>query len=270
MEILKNEKLLAVQASLGEQDHNERYNIPKEKIEIMDENMKNITCSDNIKEVDGYKTRKRTNKEYDAIWNIFESQFASDFEKYMGYGISDIKRIGIKEFIDFMDWSSQDDIATYKTDRVKVIPCVNCGSHFTTFQLDLGLCGNCKDKFDLERFGSVCESSEANDKGSSAGLQIMFVYVDEFRNLYAKNKKLKELIKDAIEIDELSGYFTRDILIEKIVGQNEDYFIAQCDAQKKKDEAIPLRIQNRMISIKNILMADINEQEKIKRIKAIF
>lgn len=269
MDNLNTEKLLALQSAPSENDHNERYNIPKEKIQVMDHNMKNIAHAASIKEVDGYKTRKRTNKEYNQIWKIFKENYADEFEKYMGYGVAKIEKIGIKEFVDFMDWSSSEDILTYKTDRVKVIPCVHCDTHFTTFQIDLGLCHRCKDKFDLEQFGEMCSASEASNPGSSSGLQIMFCYIEDFRNLYKKDRPLKELIKDAVEVDELSGLFSRDVLVRSVIGKEEDYFVAQCEAYQKKSDT-PFKVQNRMVSIINVLKSDINEEEKTNRIESIF
>lgn len=264
-----NEQKLKALSSVSSEDQNERYNIPKEKLQVLDHNMKNITRQDQIKEVGNYKTRKRTNKEYSALWDIFKDRYADDYEKYMGYGVKTIEKIGVKEFIDFMDWSCEDDIQKYKTDRVKVIPCVNCGCHFTTFQIDLGLCSNCVDLFDMKKFSQTLEANEAKETGSSAGTQIMFVYIEEFRNLYRKDRDLKTSINDAIQIDGLSGYFSRDILVNDIIGKNEDYFIVQCDKYKEKNE-VSTALNNRIESITTILKSSDSTNNKVERIKNIF
>lgn len=251
-----------------EEDHNERYNISKEELNEHNERMKNISNlkPEEIKTVNGIKTKKRSTRQYNKIWSDFLKNHAKEFTKYMGYGVKEITHIGFKEFIDFMDWRDSSDIGRYKYDRIKVIPCQHCKKHFTTFQIDMGLCDACKDEFDLKKFGEVCAASEAKDPGSTGGLVVMFAYFEDFRSIYRKNIPFEEKVEMCINHDDLRGLYTQEF-IEHIAGNEdlEDDFI-------ELGRGIPM-IQstlNRFESIRAIFESGDDREKKLERIKNIF
>lgn len=264
---LEKEKILEG-VTVAEEDHNERYNVSKEELEAYNERMKKISelTEEQIKSVNGIKTQKRTDRQYNKIWSDFIKNHAQDFSKYMGYGVKEITNIGYKEFIDFMDWREPSDITRYRYDRIKVIPCQHCKQHFTTFQLDMGLCDKCKEEFDLEKFAEICAASEANESGSANGLIVMFTYFEDFRHIYKKNISFEEKVDMCISHDDLRGLYTQEF-IESIVGDDEleNKFI-------KTAEMLPM-IQstfNRFESIKAIFNSDDDKEHKLERVKNIF
>lgn len=265
---LEEEKKLALETQLLEDDHDEKYNISKDELEAYNERMKSISnlTPDQIKSKDGIKTKKRTDKQYNKIWSDFIKNHAQEFTKYMGYGVKEISKIGFKEFIDFIDWRDSSDIPRYKYDRIKVIPCQHCNSHFTTFQIDMGLCDKCKGEFDLDKFSEVCIASEEKDPGSSNGLIVMFAYFEDFRNIYKKNIPFKEKIEMCVAHDDLRGLYSQELL-ESIAGDKdlENEFI-------KTVQFIPMinSTFNRFESIKVIFESDDNKEGKIERLKNIF
>lgn len=265
---LEKAKIISEGETPSDEDHNERYNISKEELENYNERMKNISNlkEDEIKSVNGIKTKKRTTRQYNKIWSDFLKNHAQDFTKYMGYGVKEITKIGFKEFIDFMDWREPSDIGRYRYDRIKVIPCQHCKSHFTTFQLDMGLCNDCKKEFDLEKFGEVCAASEEKDPGSAGGLVVMFTYFEDFRNIYKKNIPFEDKVDMCVKHDDLRGLYTQEF-IESIAGDEdlEDKFIEIA-------RTIPM-IQstlNRFVSIRAIFESDDDREKKLERIKNIF
>lgn len=264
---LEKEKILDGEIDISE-DHNERYNVSKEELEAHNERMKNISnlTEDEIKSVNGIKTKKRSTRQYNKIWSDFLKNHAKDFTKYMGYGVKEITHIGFREFIDFMDWREPSDIARYRYDRIKVIPCQHCKQHFTTFQLDMGLCNDCKGEFDLDKFGEVCAASEQKEPGSAGGLVVMFAYFEDFRNIYKKNIPFAEKVEMCVKHDDLRGLYTQEF-IEHIAGDEglEDEFIETA-------KTIPM-IQstlNRFESIRAIFESDDDKEKKLERIKGIF
>lgn len=265
---LEEEKKLALEIQTQEDDHNERYNISKDELKAYDERMKNISNlnPEEIKSQNGIKTKKRTDKQYNKIWSDFIKYHAQDFTKYMGYGVKEISKIGFKDFIDFIDWRDSSDIGRYKYDRIKVIPCQNCKARFTTFQIDMGLCNECKQEFDIDKFSEVCMASEEKDPGSAGGLVTMFTYFEDFRNIYRKNVSFKEKVEMSIVFDDLKGLYSQELL-ESIAGnkEREEEFINIA-------KAFPM-IQatfNKFESIKAIFNSDDDKEAKIERIKNIF
>lgn len=251
-----------------DEDHNARYDITEEEMESYNNRMKNISSlsPEEIKSSNGIKTKKRSTRQYNKIWSDFLKNHASEFTKYMGYGVKEITNIGFKDFIDFMDWRVSADIGRYRYDRVKVIPCQHCKQHFTTFQIDLGLCNECKKEFDLEKFGEVCAASEEKDPGSTGGLVVMFTYFEDFRNIYKKNIPFNEKVKMCIEHDDLRGLYTQEF-IESIAGDEhlEDEFVEVARTFPMIQSTF-----NKFESIRAIFESDDDKEKKLERIKNIF
>lgn len=266
-EDLKDEKLSALN-DCNEDDHNPGYDIEKKKLNELNNSMVNISNlpKGQIKEQDGIKTKKRTQREYNKIWSTFIKKHAQDFSKYMKYGLAEINKIGWKKFIDYMDWRTVEDILRYRTDRIKVIPCQHCGLHFTTFQIDFGLCDECKKVYDLKHFGEICNDSDKVDVGSSSSLIIAFTYIEEFRAMYRNNLSLSERTELAATYDDFKGVYTLRLL-EDIVGKEEDENTFLEKANNTLMTGIAVR---RFESIKSIICSSDNKEAKLKRIQDIF
>lgn len=238
---LQDEKRTALEGT-GCSDHSERYNLSKERMGEIENTVKSMSLGAERKVVDkgGIKTRKLTKKEMKDVWTKFKKECGADFENYMGYGIKDIERIGIKKFFNFVDWVGNDYLTKWKTDMIKTIPCVHCKSEFTTFQLDLGLCDKCKKEYDLDAFNEVLLQSESAEPGSSSGLTTMFAYIEDFRNMYKKGVTVEKM-KDCAIIDGCSGYFTLNTLKNYIVGDDklEESFVHVVGKCYEKDKSLP-------------------------------
>lgn len=266
MDKLKQEKLDAIDGI--ETELNPKYEIEKDKLHTMNSNMSNISNKDKVKKIDGIVTKERTDEDYNLIWNYFYDYYRQSFESYMGYGVNEIQKIGVNKFIDYIDWRCTEDVDNYKNDRIKVIPCVHCKSEFTTFQMDLGLCEKCKDKYKLEKFDDMCAASEEKDPGSSAGLVMLFTYFEDFRNMFNKEISFEERALLCATEDDLAGIFTRDFLLDYIgSSDSEDFFMSviENNIDKLNDFA-----KRRYESIKNILISEDSDEKKIERIKLIF
>lgn len=103
----------------------------------------------------------RTDQEYDDIWDSFLMNVAEDFEEYMGYGVEKIKEIGIRKFIDAMDWVDALDVYKYKSDTLHIVPCVHCGQEFADVEENFGLCEACELLYDLTYFEQVMAETNA-------------------------------------------------------------------------------------------------------------
>ena len=195
--------------------HMEKYNRAQNEMETANRKMVEISRKreqdENNVSVD-YKgdkivTTKLSKEEYSKIWNSFNETEKDDFRAKMGYGKRTIKRIGRKQFIDFMGFRNEADVTRWRTDTVHVIPCTHCNSAFTTFELDYGLCPNCKQAYDMNRFFETCSANEKVDPGSASALRVMFAYDGSFRRKYLKKSievRIKECVKDNFEgIDSL-------------------------------------------------------------------
>lgn len=260
---LENEKLNALN---GEEDLNPKYDVDKEKLNKSNTNMKNISNIDkNFKSVDGIITKKRKQKDYEEIWNCFISEHLSDFTNHMGYGVDKILEIGMKKFIDYMDWRAIEDISSYRTDAVKVIPCAHCQSEFTTYQLDLGLCDKCKDKYELDKFNEICVATDEKNPGDSTGLVIMFVYFKEFRNLFNKDFSFKEKCLLCATSDDLAGIYSRDFILSFI--NNKDDISIFIDIISSNIDKLNSFARARFTSIAKILL---DSENKVSRINFIF
>lgn len=267
MNTLNNEKILALQNQDNEK--NIKYDIDKKTLESCNLKMKNISNPDNKnKKFNGIITAERTNEDYKKIWNSFLENHADGFKNYMGYGKKEIKRIGIKKFIDYMDWRGIEDIYKYITDAVKVIPCTHCRNEFTTFQIDLGLCDKCKSKYDLDKFNDFCVASDENNPGSSLGLIASFTYFEEFKKLFLKEFDLKERALLCAEEDNFNGLISREFILHILDDEIKvNNFI---NLIKKHEKKLDFSTKGRFESIEKILKSNNDIETKKNKIYDFF
>lgn len=241
----------------------------KELVENANKKISLISKAKTIK-LDGIVTRKRTKKSYSNIWKIFLS-IEPEFKAYMGYGKEEIEAIGINKFIDFMDWSEEEDILKYKSDRVKAIPCIHCGKNMTTFQLDMGLCEHCKPLYYVDKLTKIMAEEDKINPGASFGVITAFIYVKEFRDMYYKNANVSDMILDAYMLDTISGAYTRDLLIDRVIGNplyEENFFKIGEGVLEKMDTDAP--VKERMEDIKGILLSGDSLDKKKEKVSSLF
>ena len=165
----------------------------------------------NIVSINGIKTRVRTKEEIDKLWNIFKEKYADEYEKFMGYGVKEIEKIGYEKFINFWDVSSEEEM-DFKKDVIRIIPCRHCNKEFATYQLDYGLCDKCKKEYDLKKFEEMLKISDNENPGSSYDLIASFVYLglDEF---FYKNTPFKKKVEQSVTFDDLNGVLSKDFIL---------------------------------------------------------
>lgn len=178
------------------------------------------------------KYNKSNEEEYiKEAWNDFLKYGSNDFETYMGYGPKEIQNIdnGISKFIKAMDWNSLSDIINkkWRTDTLKVVLCSDCSNDFTTFNMDYGLCKECKKNYKLDEFEqSLAELQERNEQELITDSMVNFVFYKEFRKFYKKmtfEEELKELEEDNFLNAKTPNFITR--LIESDNKDNIDLVI---------------------------------------------
>ena len=110
-----------------------------------------------------FKVYKENEERFkDFLYKIIFDEFMKhidDFEKYMGYGKTEIDKIGYKKFIEKMGWTDESQVLSWKTDRAHIVPCVECNNDFAIFEMDFGLCDKCKKKYDLTKIQAFLEAS---------------------------------------------------------------------------------------------------------------
>ena len=109
---------------------------------------------------------KRTPEQYQDIWESFLMNCVNvpesdpyNFEKYMGYGVDDIKRIGIEKFIDAFDWINAAQVNSFRTDIIHIVPCVECDANFAEVEHSFGLCETCQQLYDLDFLEKVIDET---------------------------------------------------------------------------------------------------------------
>jgi hypothetical protein len=181
-------------------DHDNKFNVDKSALELANEKLKNIgkPLPEGTKQVGQKIVHKRTREDYNNIWKTFVTEEEKEFFEQMGYGKRKIKKIGIKKFIDMMDWRKPEEVSKWKTDRLHVIPCIHCQKEFALYEHDDGLCDKCKPKYDLKRLGETMYTNEQSEPGSSLKIKLMFIYDHDFREMYLI-KTDEQRIAEAIE-----------------------------------------------------------------------
>ena len=110
---------------------------------------------------------ERLNNHFRSIWTEF-LKYEEDFESLHSYGVNDIKRIGIKKFIQAEDWNDPKDASKFLTDALHVGICPNCNQEYAISETDFGLCNTCKPKFDLKEMIAL-----ALEMGDKATIQLL-------------------------------------------------------------------------------------------------
>lgn len=126
---------------------------------------------------------KSSNRE--NLWRIFLEDCELEFRKYLGYGKEEIERIGVDKFFDVMGWETQDQLESYKTDVLHVIPCVECREDFAVFETNYGLCDKCQEGYNLDEFAKFTNSIR-NEEGEKAVTDILgaFYSSEEYRDCF--------------------------------------------------------------------------------------
>lgn len=211
----------------------------------------------NIVSINGIKTRVRTKEEIDKLWNIFKEKYADEYEKFMGYGVKEIEKIGYEKFINFWDVSSEEEM-DFKKDVIRIIPCRHCNKEFATYQLDYGLCDKCKKEYDLKKFEEMLKISDNENPGSSYDLIASFVYLglDEF---FYKNTPFKKKVEQSVTFDDLNGALSEDFILSFIGDKKkEKEFLKIAKTLKMKVSTI-----QRIVSLERIFNSkDIVERKK--------
>lgn len=218
----------------------------------------------NIVSINGIKTRVRTKEEIDKLWNIFKEKYADEYEKFMGYGVKEIEKIGYEKFINFWDVSSEEEM-DFKKDVIRIIPCRHCNKEFATYQLDYGLCDKCKKEYDLKKFEEMLKISDNENPGSSYDLIASFVYLglDEF---FYKNTPFKKKVEQSVTFDDLNGVLSKDFILS-FVGdkKKEKKFLKIAKTLKMKVSTV-----NRIVSLERIFSSKDTIDRKKERIENMY
>lgn len=110
-----------------------------------------------------------------ALWNEFLEKYEAEFKAYLGYGKSEIEKIGINDFFDMIGWDNPNQLNSFKTDRLHIVPCIECGNKFAIFEDGYGLCEECQQKYDLDDF-----SKFYNNIADSQGLKAANALISGF------------------------------------------------------------------------------------------
>ena len=218
----------------------------------------------NIVSINGIKTRVRTKEEIDRLWNIFKEKYADEYEKFMGYGVKEIEKIGYEKFINFWDVSSEEEM-DFKKDVIRIIPCRHCNKEFATYQLDYGLCDKCKKEYDLKKFEEMLKISDNENPGSSYDLIASFVYLglDEF---FYKNTPFKKKVEQSVTFDDLNGVLSKDFILS-FVGDKakERKFLKIAKTLKMKISTV-----NKIVSLERIFSSKDTIDRKKERIENMY
>lgn len=218
----------------------------------------------NIVSINGIKTRVRTKEEIDRLWNIFKEKYADEYEKFMGYGVKEIEKIGYEKFINFWDVSFEEEM-DFKKDVIRIIPCRHCNKEFATYQLDYGLCDKCKKEYDLKKFEEMLKISDNENPGSSYDLIASFVYLglDEF---FYKNTPFKKKVEQSVTFDDLNGVLSKDFILS-FVGDKakERKFLKIAKTLKMKISTV-----NRIVSLERIFSSKDTIDRKKERIENMY
>jgi hypothetical protein len=171
------------------EEHDEKYNVDGDVLKAANEKLKNIgkpLPEGTIKKGE-IIIHKRTDQDYKNIWKAFLINEEKDFYEKMNYGKKKIKQIGVKKFIDFMDWRNVDDVGKWRTDKLHAVVCVHCNKEFAIFEYDDGLCENCKKLYDSEKLSDAINQAEENKPGLGYATKLSFMYKPDFRNKFLKD-----------------------------------------------------------------------------------
>lgn len=152
-------------------------------------------------------------RNYDLIWAAFLN-VEPEFKHLMQYGKEEIEAMedGIKKFIDYMDWSKEEQVISFRTDMLQVIPCPHCRNEFGIYSYTLGLCKKCEKSFD---FNKVFEHARIyiDLKAEQEAKLLMYNFVKNpaVRELY--RKYTKEEVRENFIKDNFTGSRTFKYII---------------------------------------------------------
>jgi len=156
-------------------DHEEKYDIAEDTLTAANQKLAKLSSrtaeervmsiiekpvDDSLIRVGNKIIHRRTEEEYETIWNSFLINAGDEFAEYMGYSIEDIERIGKNAFIDAFDWRLPTEVLSFKTDKIHIIPCVHCNNAFSDIEESFGLCESCKPLYDLNYFEKVIDEAD--------------------------------------------------------------------------------------------------------------
>lgn len=125
---------------------------------------------------------------YESLWGIFLKNHEPEFKKVMGYGKEEIEDIGVQKFFDKMGWTKEEQLTSYLSDRLHIVPCIDCGKEFAIYEEDLGLCESCQEVYDIDSvfsFGAaVAEQSDADITSTCNKICAAFYMSKEFRDTF--------------------------------------------------------------------------------------
>ena len=106
------------------------------------------------------KNKKKISK--DKPFEIFEAflKVEPQFKEYLGYGKEEIEKIGVCKFVKAMGWTNVNQINSWKTDILHIVPCIVCGNDFAIHELDFGICKECSKEYDVNRISKFMENAK--------------------------------------------------------------------------------------------------------------
>lgn len=104
---------------------------------------------------------KKQKTKKDSVTKIFEAflKVEPQFKEYLGYGKDEIKQIGVCKFIKIMGWTNANQVNSWKTDVLHIVPCHVCGKEFAIQETEFGICKNCSKDYDMPRIDKFMQSA---------------------------------------------------------------------------------------------------------------
>jgi hypothetical protein len=139
-----------------------------------------------VKDLNGPpKPGNHTAEEIFIAMKTLHNEEWDQFFKTHGYGLEEIERIGYKKFIQEMGWSNKDQITSWRTDKIHVMPCPSCRDEFGLWESHIGLCSLCSPRF----FYYLVDSINALEDINRAEVEssILFLADEKFREAFRKD-----------------------------------------------------------------------------------
>ena len=111
---------------------------------------------------------EKLNNHYQKIWDEF-LKHQDDFKVMHGFGREEIKRIGMKKFINAEGWKDENDVVKFNTDALHIGICPSCNNEFGVSESNFCLCTKCKPSFDLKEMINL--SSVVGERAASSFLK---------------------------------------------------------------------------------------------------